>query len=304
MLIDNFEIPSSTKSNKSNKSNAIEMVSKTNEERLGVWAVALEPDGNIDRRGAKRTVPMQVLSLGLSRTGTASMQEAYKILGYENPYHFANIFANVKDADMWSEAMQAKMNKTKPYGRAEYDQLLGHCAAVTDSPGCCMWEELVEAYPEAKVVLVERDEAKWVKSFGVLLEGVLNPFGRYVLQYTDPWWFGRVLKVSSLWIGTLCGSTDVPTIKKNAADIYRRHYRDVRAKVPKDNLLNYQLGSGWEPLCQFLGKEVPDVPFPHRNEADILENAMGTVMMKSVKRSLRNVVVVGVAAFAIWRYFL
>lgn len=125
----------------------------------------LNPDQNINRRGAKRTVPMEVLSLGLPRTGTATMQEAYKIFGYDNPYHFSSIFANVQDADMWNEALRAKLSngtgRDKPYGRAEFDQLLGHCAGVTDSPACLFWEKLVEAYPEAKIVLVERDEDKW-----------------------------------------------------------------------------------------------------------------------------------------------
>ena len=91
---------------------------------------------------------MQVLSLGLSRTGTASMQEAYTILGYESPYRFASIFTNIHDADMWNEALRMKLNtndRSKTYGRAELDQLLGHCAAVTDAPCCVFWEELIKA---------------------------------------------------------------------------------------------------------------------------------------------------------------
>jgi len=31
-----------------------------------------------------------------------------------------------------------------------------------------------------------------------LLEGVLNPFGRYVLRFTDPWWFGRIINRGGL----------------------------------------------------------------------------------------------------------
>lgn len=269
------------------------MATPADDKQLSVWAVMLNPDANIDRRGSKRVVPMQVLSLGLPRTGTVSMREAYSILGYENPYHFASICGNVKDADMWSEAMRAKFDGVgKPYGRAEFDQLLGESAAITDTPGCIFWEELIDAYPDAKVVLVDRDEEKWLISISGLFEGVLNPFGQYVLRFTDPFWFGRIWTCGRLWIGGYFGSTKFATAKKNARDVYRRHYRAVRAAVPKERLLEYKLGSGWEPLCKFLGKEVPDVPFPHRNEAIILANAMGAAFGKSMKNSAFNLLVV------------
>ena len=36
--------------------------------------------------------------------------------------------------------------------------------------------------------------------------------------------------------------------------------------VPAEKLLVYRLGDGWEPLCNFLGVPVPDVPYPHEND--------------------------------------
>ncbi|KAJ4149977.1 hypothetical protein LMH87_010749 [Akanthomyces muscarius] len=278
------------------------MATAADYERLGVWAELLNPDANIDRRGSKRVVEMQVLSLGLPRTGTLSMREAYSILGYEQPYHYASIATNCKDADMWNEAMRAKFHgRGKPYGRAEFDQLLGHAAAITDTPGCVFWEELVEAYPEAKVVLVDRDEDKWLVSVGGLIDGALNPFGQYVLRFTDPFWWGRILTCGRLWIGGYFGSVNPSTAKANARAVYRKHNDAVRRAVPKDRLLEYKLGSGWEPLCKFLGKEVPDVPFPHLNEADVLANAFGAAIGKSLRNSARNIlIVVGVAGGAAW----
>lgn len=249
---------------------------------------------------------MEVLSLGLPRTGTLSMQEALSILGYPSPYHYSSIFANIKDTDMWIEALDAKYKgRGKPYGRKEWDQLLGHCGAVTDAPSACFWRELTKAYPEAKVVLTERDEDKWVTSFGVLLEGVLNPFGKYVLRFTDPSWFGRVVKCGMLWIEGLSGSTDIVVAKRNARAAYRAHYAAIRKTVPKDRLLEYRLGSGWEPLCEFLGKRVPNVPFPRRNETQTIQEAFGVLILKAIRHSLLNIaVVVGVEAVVgglLWR---
>lgn len=36
--------------------------------------------------------------------------------------------------------------------------------------------------------------------------------------------------------------------------------------VPTERLLVYQISQGWRPLCAFLGKLVPQEPFPHAND--------------------------------------
>ena len=50
-----------------------------------------------------------------------------------------------------------------------------------------------------------------------------------------------------------------------AREAYQRYYDEVRRLVPEKMRLEYRLGDGWEPLCEFLGIEVPDVEFPRRN---------------------------------------
>lgn len=63
-----------------------------------------------------------------------AMQRALSILGYPNPYHFSNILGNVKDCDMWVEAFDAIYSSKGTFGKEQWDQLLGHCGAVTDQP--------------------------------------------------------------------------------------------------------------------------------------------------------------------------
>lgn len=59
---------------------------------------------------------------------------------------------------MWLDAIERKFDgKGEPYGRAEFDQLLGHCQGVSDIPAILFAEELIEAYPEAKVILTHRE---------------------------------------------------------------------------------------------------------------------------------------------------
>lgn len=277
------------------------MPSQADIARLGPFTTLLGPDANIDRHGHTRTVPMSVLSLGISRTGTLSMQSAFATLGYASPYHFTSLLINIRDADIWNELLGAKFQDShhhRTITRAELDQVLGHCGAVTDVPCAVLWRDLVAAYPSAKVVLVERDEDAWANSIQTLLEGMLNPFVVYVLRFTDPGWCGRIFNLGLLWTGGWFGTTNLAQAKKNARAAYRAHNAAIRAAVPKERLLVYELGSGWEPLCEFLGKEVPDVPFPHHNESKVLKVAFETTFARAFRRSAVNVTVV-VAVLAV-----
>lgn len=57
-------------------------------------------------------------------------------------------------------------------------------------------------------------------------------------------------------------------------DWYEQHNAAVIAGVPKENLLVFNVKQGWEPLCKFLGKGVPQKPFPRVFET---EQYLGTV---------------------------
>jgi hypothetical protein len=59
---------------------------------------------------------------------------------------------------------------------------------------------------------------------------------------------------------------DINGIKANARKKYFAYYDRIREVVPPERRLEYRLGQGWEPLCEFLGKEIPDVPFPNVND--------------------------------------
>ena len=53
-----------------------------------------------------------------------------------------------------------------------------------------------------------------------------------------------------------------------AIGFFEQHNQAVKSFVPADKLLIYELGQGWEPLCEFLGCEVPDEPYPHVNKRE------------------------------------
>jgi hypothetical protein len=57
-------------------------------------------------------------------------------------------------------------------------------AAVTDMPFCMYVPELMEIYPNAKVVLVERDPEKWWPSMKQVLDHAENPIAPLITYLT------------------------------------------------------------------------------------------------------------------------
>ncbi|KAH7333090.1 P-loop containing nucleoside triphosphate hydrolase protein [Rhexocercosporidium sp. MPI-PUGE-AT-0058] len=246
-------------------------------------------DQNIDRQKCKRVVPLRVLNLSMPRTGTMSMKMALEMLGYHEVYHFFNTFNNLQDHDMWIPLLKAKYSPRAPTvdWRTEFDKLLGHCEAVSDTPAIFFAPELIAAYPDAKVILVERDVDAWCKSMEIVSSGVFNPFVR-AFAILDPQFMGRLVGTSGQWVvGEFHASTE-QEFSANAKGTYLRHYELVRSLVPKERLLEYRLGSGWEPLCGFLGKEVPKIEFPRLNEGKVMQRRVDLLIRRIVWYWLRR----------------
>ncbi|KAF7352155.1 hypothetical protein MVEN_01178700 [Mycena venus] len=225
----------------------------------------------IERRNKPRTVPMQVLVLGFPRTGTSSMRIALEKLGYNETNHGFTVSESPLEMEMWTEAINAKFfGKGKPYGRAEWDQLLGHCMAVTDMPHLLFAEELIAAYPEAKVVLTTRNVDRWWKSYKDTIGGALaSPVGdipaRFEANTVD-----MVREFTRLAYNAMFGTDNVT--EEVAKKRYIEYYDEVQSLVPKERLLEYRVGEGWESLCRFLEKNVPVEPFPHVNDTQAFQD--------------------------------
>ena len=80
-----------------------------------------------------------------------------------------------------------------------------------------------------------------------------------------------------------------------AMEVFERHNDAVRRRVPPERLLVFDVREGWEPLCDFLGVEVPDDPFPRLNEArEMRRRLLGLVALSATVPALA--VLAGVAA--------
>jgi hypothetical protein len=99
------------------------------------------------------------------------------------------------------------------------------------------------------------------------------------------------------WIRDQVGASNLQQARVNPRGVYRKHYADIRRTIPKERVLEYELGSGWGPLCKFLDKDVPDVPFPHLNEGQTISLVFKEMAQRAVTNSLWNMAtVLGVGA--------
>lgn len=223
------------------------------------------------------------------------MQAALEILGCKPAYHAYTVYNNISHAHMWSAAFEAKYhNRGLVFTRHDWDKLLGHYGAITDTPAVCFAEELINAYPEAKIVLVEREINSWYTSFNRgVITAFANPLNR-VLEILDPQLMGPVKRMWDYVFADPRGYFRASTredLQLNAKMIYREHYALVRSITPKERLLEFDFKDGWRPLCEFLGKDEPTVPFPKLNEGDTIKERVHDFQKQCLGNVLRNLAI-------------
>ena len=232
------------------------------------------------------------------------MQLALNILGYPC-YHGLTLIANIRDTEMWNEALDAKFfGKGELFTRADWDQLLGGYSAVADLPAILFAEEFLHYYPDSKVVLVERDVEKWYQSFndGVILN-VWSPVIRMIARL-DSRFVGRLAGTSGRWTEGWMEAHSQKEMQEKAREKYREHYALVKRMTPSERLFKFQLEDGWEPLCKFLEKPIPNVEFPRVNESAALSEKIGLIarrgIMNALGVSLKLLLPIAVLTIAWW----
>ncbi len=177
----------------------------------------------------------KVFCIGFHKTGTTSLELALRKLGYR----VAGCFGT-KDPEIASKVHEMA------YALAEnYD-------AFEDNPWPILYKELDQRFPGSKFVLTRRPADVWIRS-----------------QVKD---FARTETPMRRWIygeGAGCPEGNEDTYIAR----YERHNREVLEYFSgrPDDLLVFDLpqGHGWDQLCPYLGRAVPDELFPHANKASL-----------------------------------
>lgn len=189
-----------------------------------------------------------VVGAGFGRTGTMSMKAALERLGFGPCHHMVEAFARPDDFDQWAAAVRGE-----PWDAA---RALDGYRATLDFPSCVVWRELWEANPGSKVLLTTRSSESWWTSFDATIGPEMRGFT------PEPGMEGVRRLFDALDEVVFGGRSDQ---RDAAVAAFEAHNRSVVETVPPDQLLVHSVGDGWGPLCEFLGVEVPDEPFPSSN---------------------------------------
>jgi hypothetical protein len=166
----------------------------------------------------------KVFGIGLSRTGTSTLVNALRILGYKS-IHFPMTVQQFHDYD-----------------------------AAADTTVSMQFKVLDAQFPGSRFVYTTRDMESWLRSCERLWSRKKN------VENLPP----LIVKMRR----KLYGGVNFDAAR--FADGYRRHDANIRqffADRP-DDLLVFDICGGkadWPALCDFLGKQVPALPFPWSN---------------------------------------
>lgn len=190
---------------------------------------------------------LKVIGAGYGRTGTLSLKLALERLGFGPCYHMVEVFKNPEAPGWWIDAAE---------GRPDWGKIFAGYEATVDWPSATFYRELAAAYPQAKVILTERDAEAWFRSTQATI------FPNDTPTDTEQMFPRMVSKVIAPLFGHRMRDRDT------VIDVYRRHNATVREVIAADRLLVYEVSQGWEPLCAFLGAPVPDEPMPKVNATE------------------------------------
>ncbi|CAJ1364794.1 unnamed protein product [Effrenium voratum] len=219
------------------------------------------------------TPKLQVIGAGWGRTGTNSVKLALEKLLDGPCYH---MFECVKrpDFQLWIDAYNGK----KP----EWDKIFTHkdggtYKATLDYPACGMYRELMEAYPDAKVLLTVRDPEKWYDS-------VIDTIWSW--RCAEQNWSVRIFQAGRNFqtqAQLFHKATMLPGVKRTdregSIQSFKAWVERVKSTVPPEKLLVFDVKEGWEPLCKFLNLPVPDEPFPNVNDRESLIKDMNKTLV-------------------------
>ncbi len=217
-----------------------------------------------DRAKKEAQLSIKLIGAGMPRTGTLTQKVALEMLGLEPCYHWVNVLADLDQVAVWERALD---------GEEVWAEVFAGFQATVDWPGGYFWERLLAAYPDAKVLLSVRDPAAWERSFRETIwsmghgESLIHLLSS-ARALVDPRWKRYVALVERMFWGeqgSFAGGHETP---EQLIRAFNAHNEAVKATVPPERLLVWEVKEGWEPLCAFLEVPVPQQPLPHVNDRE------------------------------------
>lgn len=196
---------------------------------------------------------LKVIGAGFGRTGTMSLKLALEALGLGKCHHMEEVFADPGQVPYWERAARGEP--------VDWDAVYRGFGATVDWPGAHYWRELAEHFPEARVILTVRSPESWWASYS---ETIMK-----FLEIVLPRGGDDVPARMAAWCAETVGRQTFGTSfadREAGLRAFDRRIADVRAALPAERVLVYEVKDGWEPLCDFLGLRAPEMPFPRAND--------------------------------------
>ena len=205
-------------------------------------------------------MPLRVIGAGFGRTGTMSLKLALERLGFGKCHHMREVPGSSRQLEAWHTLSRG--------GSVDWDHVFEGFRATCDWPSSAYWEQLCRHYPDSKVILTVRDEARWYES----VRDTIYPASTQL-----PLWFTWIVPrlqrlqemiVATVWDGVFDGRFED---RAHALEVYRENSARVKRTVDPNRLLVFDAKDGWKPLCEFLDVPLPEEPYPHANEAAVIK---------------------------------
>jgi hypothetical protein len=209
---------------------------------------------------------MKVIGAGLPRTATTTQMFALEQLGRGRCYHMRDLLADLESGlPLWEAVAE---------GTPDWERIFGDAHSTVDWPSARYYRELMDYYPDAKVLLSERGGEEWARSMIKTVWGIFH--GDAVIHHVsdaraalDPLWRRYTTLMRHMtWndgTGALAGDTSTEAGLIAAMERWNQSVKDT---VPAERLLVWNPNEGWEPLCEFLELDVPPEPLPRLNDTN------------------------------------
>jgi hypothetical protein len=176
---------------------------------------------------------MKVFGIGLEKTGTTTLGRALEILGYQRHKGF--------DLDLLQQVKGGNVSKALEVAE-DYDNFENY-------PWPLIYEDLFARFPESKFILTIRTTPlRWFNSMS------------HHARRTGP----------SEERQLIYGHSMPNLFEREDIAFYENHVKNVKKFFDSHDATRLLTAcwaheEGWEPICKFLDKPVPEQEFPHLN---------------------------------------
>ena len=190
-----------------------------------------------------------VFNIGFNRSGTSSLSRALNILDIRTAHYTVDgsgwlpLMKHTKQLDFFLQRNMKQNNRL-------FHKLDKRFKGFSDFGGEYYYRTLYRQYPNSKFIFTLRPIEDWIKS-NVWMEKIDHKKDHYDTEAGEQ---QRILTLADHYLN------------------YKKEIQEFFKDKPNQYLeMNICNGDGWQKLCNFLEKEIPEISFPYLNKQYLTE---------------------------------